>query len=501
MGSTRAKRNWCGWGWASQESADPGEDVWSWLAAEMGMPALLATPPQPPDRMRMPSSALSQADMRMLGAVVGDGNVHSDGEARLLHAAGRGGLDLIALRTGETPRLPDAVVYPRSAVDVMMLLQLCEALHIAVVPFGGGTSLRPAPMRMEFDAAIALDLAHLDQVIEIDAEAGTATAQAGIAGPALEDVLAEHGVTLGHRPFSFDFSTLGGWIAEDAVGARSGRYGRVRDWLIDAKTAAPCGWLAGTLAIGSRGAGGVVTEARLRVRPLPQTQIDESWQFPDFAAALQAARTVQRHDARPAGIDIADAEATRLAGGLLALARPSAGARFEDAPQGGAVLARIGFEGDAPVVARARAVFTGIARSCGGRRRHELAPEKTPPWSSLPYVRDRLLDRGLGVGLFRIEAGWRQIEPLHRALSEALALTIRRTVPRHGARGLVFGHILHAAPEGVVLGLAALYPRALGADLAQAAAVERIGTAAEKPGLPETILRSIDPSGILRRAL
>ena len=274
MSQDRSKLRWNGWGWAAHKDGIAGrEEVWRWLAAELGMPALLATPPRPLEELTLPAGRLSPPDRGELESIVGADQLRDSAFERAFHCFGRSYPDLLRLRAGELASAPDAVVYPRSTEEVLAVLALAHKRHIAVLPYGGGSGAVgwSNAMRGDYEAAIALDLTAMDRVIAIDPVAGTATVEAGIYGPALETALKAKGLTLGHLPQSFEFSTLGGWIAQRGAGQASSRYGRAGDWLLAVKLATPLGLLetghvpasAGPqlkdLVCGSEGAFGVVT--------------------------------------------------------------------------------------------------------------------------------------------------------------------------------------------------------------------------------------------------
>src|SRR5581483_193931 len=173
----------------------------------------------------------------------------------------------------------------------------------------------------------AVDLSGMDRLIGVDSLSMTATAEAGIYGPALEKALQAKGVTLGHYPQSFEFSTLGGWIAHRGAGQQSVRYGKAEDWLVAAKLATPRGLLitpdfpasaAGPnlrdLVLGSEGIFGVITEATIRIHPLPEAADYRAYLFRDFASGTAAIRRAMQEDLPVAMLRLSDAEETRFYG-------------------------------------------------------------------------------------------------------------------------------------------------------------------------------------------
>src|SRR5215469_16856322 len=161
----RTKLRWNGWGWAAhKDDVAQREEVWTWLASELGMPALLATPAQPLAETALPAPLLDPDTRAKLAGIVGPDRVQDSAYERAFHARGRSYHDLLRLRAGDFSALPDAVVYPRSTEEVLALLALADARSIAVVPYGGGTSVvgGVTAMKGAHAAVITLDLSGMN---------------------------------------------------------------------------------------------------------------------------------------------------------------------------------------------------------------------------------------------------------------------------------------------------------------------------------------------------
>ncbi len=175
------------------------------------------------EEIPIPPSRLDPSARTALAAIIGAERLRDDKYERAFHALGRSYHDLLRLRAGDLSTAPDAVLYPRGQDEVLAILGFASEHGIAVVPYGGGTSVvggvSAAPGL--FKSVVTLDLSGMDRVIDIDAVSQTAAVEAGIYGPALEKALSEKGLTLGHYPQSFEFSTLGGWIAHRGAGQQS----------------------------------------------------------------------------------------------------------------------------------------------------------------------------------------------------------------------------------------------------------------------------------------
>src|SRR3954467_4907919 len=257
-------------------------------------------------------SALSQDARDRLCEALGTDGVLVDDRSRAEHSGGQSYADIVRRRRGDTSAAPDAVLLPTDADAVQRVLEVCSSERIAVVPWGGGTSVVGGldALRGAGVAVVALDLRRLNHLLEVDTNSRTATFQPGIRTPAAEAALAEHGFTLGHVPQSYERTPLGGYFVTRSAGQASSGYGRIDDLVVGLRLATPVGELvlppmpasaAGPdlrrLVLGSEGTLGVVTEVTLRVRPAPATKHYEGWMLPSWDRGLEALRRIaQRRD-------------------------------------------------------------------------------------------------------------------------------------------------------------------------------------------------------------
>jgi alkyldihydroxyacetonephosphate synthase len=502
MGMDRGKLKWNGWGWAAHKDALGGrEEVWTWIAGELGMPSLLATPARPFEDIALPETKLDRETHAELVDMLGAERVRDDAQERAFHALGQSYHDLLRLRAGDLSAAPDAVLYPRATDEVLALLAFASEHDIAVVPFGGGTSVvgGVTGARGNFRNLMTLDLSGMDRLIDIDTVSRTATAEAGIYGPALEKGLSAKGLTLGHHPQSFEFSTLGGWVAHRGAGQGSNRYGRAEDWLAGAKLATPKGLLdtntfpasaAGPqlndIVLGSEGAFGIVTEATVRVHPVPAAQDYRGYLFRDFASGAAAIRAAVQDELPATMLRLSDSEETRFYRAFGALGKKRGlkdrltGMFLERRGFDAKACALIAsFEGDAPMVEASRKHFAHIAKRFGalsigegqGRRWREGRFHG-------PYMRDPMMDRGLGVDTLETATSWSKIDTLYTAVRTALDGAMRETAPRPGAHGVVMCHISHSYPDGASLYFTTIFPRALDGDIAQWRTIKRAASGA-----------------------
>ena len=457
---------WWGWGEDGHVVAIP-EAATALLREEIG-----ADPSAPPRRhvaleeVRLPAPRLPAAARERLSAAVGAERVREDREARVAHAAGRSYPDLVRLRVGDGSSAPDAVVTPESVDQVRAVLAACAERGVAVVPFGGGTSVVGGvePVSDGFAGAVSIDLGSLDRVVSIDRTSLTATFEAGLNGPRIEGALGAEGLTLGHFPQSFEYSTVGGWIATRSAGVASTGYGRIDELVEGLRLVAPAGEVdaralpasaAGPdlreLLVGSEGVLGVICQATLRVRRAPGERRYEGWWFGSFAEGREAFRVMEQADASPDVARLSDEDETRFSlvfaspgGAVERLGRAYLRARGRES----GCLAIVGFEGTAEDVERRRVRTGSLLRAGGGialgRRPGELWVRSR---YTGPYLRDELLDRAILVDTLETAASWTNLDSLYRATADAL----RSALSERGTRPFVMCHVSHLYRSGASL--------------------------------------------------
>ena len=448
----RPARRSPGMPWAAWGQPLPLPERTRTLLAEFLGAGLRPSPPVPVSDVVLPPSRLPAAARRALAAAAGDDQVHDDRPSRLRRAGGKSTTDLLRHRAGDATGAPDAVVTPGSHEEVLAVLAVATEHRVAVVPFGGGTSVTGGvePVRGEFGAVIALDLGRLDRLTALDTESLTATLQAGLRGPEAEELLGRHGLTLGHLPQSFEHATIGGFAATRSAGQASAGYGRFDDMVLAIKAATPRGtFQAGgpapataagpdlrQLLLGSEGTFGVITEVTVRVRPVPETVLDEAWSFADFGSGVAALRALsQSGEPAPSVVRLNDPTETAILG-------------MTGGPQIPGCLAITSYEGTAAAVeARQRAA----ARVLAGHGGAPLGPGPVAAWResrfAAPRLRDALLDAGVLAETLETATSWANLAALHAGVSAALtgSLTGAGTPP------VVTCHVSHVYPSGASL--------------------------------------------------
>jgi alkyldihydroxyacetonephosphate synthase len=455
------------WGWGDPpEPVTLSEEGAAFLRSELGLDEDFPRVNRVElEDVWMREPALPEAATRAIRAVVWDENLRTDREARVRHAAGRSYPDLVRLRAGYAEDPPDAVVWPGDAGQVAAVLRICEKHGVAVVPFGGGTSVVGGvePLRDAFSAVISLDLGRLDR-LTTDPRSLTATIGAGLAGWSAEARLRERNLTLGHFPQSIEFASIGGYVATRSAGQASTGYGRIDDLVVGARMIAPAGEVsvrplpasaAGPslreLVVGSEGVLGVIVEATLAVRPRPPERRYEGWAFRDFAAGAEAFRALEQGHAAPDIARLSDEQETRLAMALSStgsLTQRIGRAYLRARGRAEGCIAILGWEGEPAAVDRRAIEARGIVRAHGGVA---LGTGPGHSWDRTrylaPYLRDELMDRGILVETLETATTWTGLEQLHDAVAGAL----REALAAGGSQSIVACHVSHLYPSGASL--------------------------------------------------
>jgi alkyldihydroxyacetonephosphate synthase len=482
MTTPRRDAKWWGWGDPAIEPTLDGEAL-GVLRERIGElePWPLA---QTLEGFKLPAAeSLPQA----LVDAVGEENVFTSDEDRLRHAVGRSYADLARLRNGSLEAAPDAVLMPRSATALQRILELCAAEGVAIVPFGGGTSVVGGvePLRGNHGRLVSLDLGALRDVV-VDERSLTARLGAGLRGPEAETALARFGLTLGHFPQSFEYATIGGFAATRSAGQASSGYGRFDAVVSSVRLLAPAGEIstletphtaAGPslreLVVGSEGVLGVIPDVTVRVRPAPAVRRYEAWIAESFEAGSEIVRGLAQGPGLPQIIRVSDEEETE---GTLALSGPRGlSGRLFDGYLGvrrrrGGALMIVGFEGDEESVARRRALTVRALREGGAAYLGQSAGQA---WEhgryQGPYLRDTLMEMGAMVETLETSHTWSRYHELHEAVGQA----IRGSLEGEGTPGLVFCHLSHAYADGASLYFTFISRARRGAELEQWGAVKR----------------------------
>jgi len=454
------------WGWGLEGAGlDAGQArrLAGRLSEAFGTPLELRPAPRledlelPPPRVAPPRSL--------------EGICATDPYQRALHSYGRSFRDVVRAFSGRFDHPPDLVAFPRQEAEVAALLDWASQARVAVVPYGGGSSVvggvEPA-VGPAYRGALSLDLGRMDRVLEVDAVSGAARIQAGVLGPSLEDQLRPHGLTLRHFPQSFEFSSLGGWIATRSAGHFATLHTHIDEMVESLRALAPAGPVetrrlpssgAGPspdrLLVGSEGVLGVITEAWVRLHRRPRFRRRAAVEFPTFEAAAEACRALAQSGLHPANCRALDP---------LEAATTGAG-------DGSASLVLLAFESaDHPVDAwMARGLE--LCSDHGGRPGEEAdgaGGGATEAWRAsflrAPYVRDALVAAGVICETFETAITWERLSDLRRAVSQAVGEALAEA---GAASGWVTCRLTHLYPDGPAPYFSVLAPGRRGSELAQ----------------------------------
>ena len=451
---TARRRKFWGWGFEDQQPAQDEVDQVGLGArehlgfgpAEVERPARLEDLELPAPRIQAPATLQEIC--------------RADPYERALHSYGRAYRDVVRAFRGRFDHPPDVVAHPRDERDVERLLEWCSDAGAAAIPFGGGTSVvGGVEPRVPQEAAVAIDLKGMGRVLEVDSVSRAARIGAGATGPQLEAELKQHGLTLRHYPQSFEFSTLGGWIATRAGGHFATLHTHIDDFVESVRAITPSGvWesrrLPGSgagpspdrMLIGSEGILGVITEAWVRVQEAPRHRESAAVLFDSFADGAMATRALAQ---------------TRLFPTNCRLLDPGEAALTGAAPDEKALLV-LGFEGSGEVAAPMSQALE-LCRDHGGSPR-ERRGESEGAWRDAflqaPYLRDTLIAAGIFAETFETAITWDRFEGFVGQVREATERAL-------GGQGRVTCRLTHVYPDGAAPYFTVLAPARRGEELEQ----------------------------------
>jgi alkyldihydroxyacetonephosphate synthase len=399
----------------------------------------------------LPPVALGADVLGAFAEVLGAEHVLTDDTSRRLRTRGKSTPDLLRARAGDLGDAPDAVLRPADADEVQAVLDVAGRHRVAVVPFGGGTSVTGGLVarREGFAGVVSLDLVRMKRLLAADRISMTATLEPGLRGPEAEALLGEQGLTLGHYPQSFEYATIGGFAATRSSGQSSAGYGRFDALVTGLTVATPSGPVslghapmsaAGPdlrqLFLGSEGAFGVITSVTVRVRPRPEVAVHEAWRWASFDAGVDAMRVLAQAQLLPTVLRLSDETET-----ALNLADPDS---IGGSSAAGSLMIT-GFEGTPEAVAARRTAVTALFTDLGGSPAGE-APGLA--WAhgryDAPYLRDSLLDVGVLVETLETATFWSHLREVYDAVSAALTAALGEPV-------MVLCHVSHVYETGASL--------------------------------------------------
>lgn len=443
-------RSWWGWGVdASALSAAEATALVEQVAAFFPGHDFTDHVPPAPRELPVPAPRIKAPDS--LAHLVSH-----DVTDRLSHSRGKAFRDVVRNLQGRTTYVTDLVARPTSEQDVTDVLDWCARESVAVIPYGGGSSVVGGVEPRLDGPALTLDLERLDQVVEVDTESRSARVQAGVYGPHLEDQLRPHGLTLRHFPQSFEFSTLGGWLATRAGGHFATLYTHIDDLTESLRVVTPAGTgesrrLPGSGAgpspdrmfLGSEGTLGVITEAWMRLQDRPRWQSTVSVGFDAFHDAVAATRAIAQAGLYPSNCRLLDPTEALLnagvsvTGGLLVLGFESAHHPVDAWLTHALALARD--HCGTPL---------GDAQHNDARHSGTARPGAAATWKSsfirMPYQRDALARRSMIVETFETACTWDRFHALHSAVVSAAQEALEKVC----GGGVLTCRFTHVYPDG-----------------------------------------------------
>jgi alkyldihydroxyacetonephosphate synthase len=468
------------WGWGYEDEQPSPEDLRGaaqFLTGRLGFGSPEPEPPVPLSELTLPAPRLRAPES--LAPICA-----SDDYQRALHCYGRSYADVVRAFRGVFEHPPDVVAHPRDEDEVQAVLDWALAAGAAVIPFGGGTSVVGGVEAAGLEAypgVVTIDLKALDRVLQIDEVSLAARIQAGASGPRLEEQLATQGLTLRHFPQSFEFSTLGGWIATRAGGHFATLYTHIDDLVESVRALTPAGvWesrrLPGSgagvspdrMLIGSEGTLGIITDAWVRVRRRPVHRASAAVRFDDFMAGAQAVRALSQSGLYPTNCRLIDAREAEVTG----------------AGDGSHALLVLGFESAEHAVER---WLTGALECCadyGGswERRGGGDGDAVGSWREAflraPYLRDVFVAIGVLSETFETAITWDRFPEFHRRVLGSASDAVREAC---GA-GTVTCRFTHVYPDGPAAYYTILAPVRRGAELEQWAEIKRAASEAVLAG-------------------
>jgi len=473
------RRDWKCNGWGAEgvryDLGPQREAFLEWLGQRLGTdPKGTRWPSVALGDVPLPEGRMDEAALQAIGAALTTGGtVAVDREDRIRHAMGKSLVDLFRFRQGTLPGAPDAVVHVTSREEVAAVGRVCAERNLALVPFGGGSSVVGGVEAVDPRGrpVVTVNLLGWSGLEELREQDGYAVVAAGTLGPDLEATLNPRGWSLGHFPQSFEFSTVGGWVASRSSGQQSNQYGDIADLVAGCRLWTPAGdwqtWegpVSGAgpdlreVIAGSEGILGVLTDVTLQVHRLPQPFRIQAVLFPTFAEGAEALKSIVDAGLRMSFLRLSDGEETAF---YLKIGHPN---RWKDL--GLAVLGCLGFgversvmllgtEGEPDEVARATSEALRIAKRHGG-----LSLGQGPTRGGHrercrhPYQRAARREHGTAIETHETAVPWSRVEPVRLAVRQA----VDEEMAHQGRRAIVMAHLSHSYPAGSCIYFIVIYP-------------------------------------------
>ncbi|EMJ96976.1 MULTISPECIES: FAD-binding oxidoreductase [unclassified Leptospira] len=477
---SRSNLRWNAWGANDQDFGRKAQmpEILKLLQREFKLDSIRETPAVSLKDIKIPNSKLSPNDIKNLSAIVGKNNFKNDRYERVFHSAGRSYYDVLRLHFNTLKSFVDGVVYPKKDSEIIKILEYCSKNKITVIPFGGGSSVVGGVEVLKGKgqkAVISLDMTEMKELVSFDPISMTATFQAGIYGPKLEYGLNLKGYTLGHFPQSFEYSTLGGWVAARSAGQQSNRYGKIEEILSAVKLISPKGTVEtlrapassigpdwNQIIAGSEGLLGIISEVTVKIHKIPETRKYFGLVFPDLLSSINFIRKTNQEEIKTSMMRLSDANETRLYEYLGELGKTNTPIRkFKKFLQNSYLRAAgirdnkcvilVGLDGSRQEVDHS---FQGLKKlwKKGGAiyAGEKLGQNWIHSRYNMPFLRNHVMQHGMGVDTMETSSTYDKLEDLHKAGIESLQNSIPGSI--------AMCHLSHSYHEGACLYYTILFP-------------------------------------------
>ncbi|MDL1941122.1 FAD-binding oxidoreductase [Chloroflexi bacterium CFX2] len=403
--------------------------------------------------------------------------VDASAEERLMHARGQSMRDWVDLRYGRVDSFPDGVAFPETDEDVCDLLKYAKETGARVIPYGGGTSvvghITPCP---NDKPVLSLSLERMTKLLDLDETSRLATFQAGVAGPHLEEQLKTRGYTLGHFPQSFEYSTLGGWIVTRSSGQQSYRYGKIENLFAGGLLETPRGQLeikpvpasaAGMdireMVLGSEGRLGVVTQAKVRVRRVPEAESFFGVFFPSWEQGSDAVREIVQSELPVSMLRLSnplETETTLILSGKSWVGIADRGLRMIGYGDTRCLLI-FGVTGSRKMFGRTRRDVAAVCRKHGGLVIGTIVGHTWEKSRFLsPYLRNTLWEKGVAIDTLETALPWSQVQEASRTIPQSII----DAMLKHNENVMAFSHLSHVYRDGASIYTTYLFRRTADPD-------------------------------------
>lgn len=462
-------------GWGDNNILFPMHEkptLWPWIRGKVGMKEERKTPALDKAQVAMPPPKLNAPFVSALKAALASDQLTTDDDERLHRVYGKSYPNLFEVRRGRIRQAPDMIVFPRGHDDVVKIIALASEHDVCVIPFGGGTNIVGGvdPMADEERMIVTLDMRQMNKLISIDKHSNIAVIEAGAVGPKMEKDLQAQGFSLGHFPDSFEYSTLGGWVATRSAGMQSDEYGKIEDMVVALKMVTPAGEIVtrafpacssgpdmNRILCGSEGVLGVITECTMRVHPTPAYKYYVGFLFKSFEEGTAAMHECVERGFSPSMIRLQDAGETELAFNMKPPKKGFMEKLVNDVMKkvlvkrgyGKPCIMVVGFEGYEDAVLPTQKMAISIFKKHGG---FGLGTSVGDSWSKskfdMPYLRDYVMDYALMCDVSETSATWTNVLPLYTSVIKTIK---ERFKNEQGGDGYVGCHISHTYKTGACL--------------------------------------------------